>query len=98
MKIIGLMNESRYGDKTFLAEVTSSEMAMLAGWPTYDDREKKLVVNSEIEVAKMYSHLREIANAPRELQKAKEVLEAVASLLQLPAVIVEAAEAAKLKK
>lgn len=97
MKVLGIVSESRYGngDGSFLVELTRDEMAKLAGWPYYDDRAKTIIVGSEVDVGEMYSHLRKIASAPNELKKAKDTIEAVASLLQLPGVIADAADAAK---
>jgi hypothetical protein len=98
VKIIGIVKESNYSYAgTYLAELTKDEVAFLAGWPYYDARERPVVVGSEIPVDAMFAYLRKIADQPNKLQKAKDILEAVASLLQLPAVIVEAAEAVNKK-
>lgn len=100
MKIIA--NIARDG---LIVEMTRVELAKICGldveyWrnvdqytPTRDAVHPNPKPGTEFKVSKMYEHVVKLSNVVRELATAKKTLEAVTSLLELPACFTEITEA-----
>lgn len=81
MKIIG---ESK---SKFILESEKDEVARIVGH--YSASYVELKVGQEIKVSELYRHLYELSHRKGELGKVSETLRAIASLLEVPASIVE---------